>query len=344
MLTRAIHVALASDDRYFEGLLTTAWSIARNCSRPGDLIFHVLNGGISPEHLDYLIKRLMPFKCKIDILVVDDSKSFSTFQTYHGNGRMTYARLLLPDLLPDVSHVIYSDVDILWVIDIAELWDSLDSNAVIHCTPSRNAPRPEVEWCTRYGFNFEFGKRFCAGMVVFNLDKFRGEKLHLKMLSALEACDGKAPCNDETVLNALVFGRQDRAFLSSRWQHMSGGQIKALEENGCVIHYLIDAPWQSARKHHRLITDAHILWHHFHAEARGISAWQSMKMANTVFDIIFWRTMGWSAHHFGLARALLRTLLILRGRRVGIPALNLYMMPFNTSLINKRLIPKTFRS
>lgn len=42
-----IQVALSSDDNYFVGLLTTAWSIARNCSRPHNLIFHIIDGGIS---------------------------------------------------------------------------------------------------------------------------------------------------------------------------------------------------------------------------------------------------------------------------------------------------------
>jgi len=334
-----IHLALASDNNYFEGLLTTTWSVARNCSRANELAFHVLDGGISEQHWTFLTDRLSPFGCRVNRIAINDAQTFATFQTYHGNSRMTYARLLLPDLLPDVHQIIYSDVDILWAVDIAELWDSLNPNAILHCTPSKHSPQAEIEWCARFGFDFEHSTRFCAGMVVFNLDKFRAEGLHRKMLAALDACGGKAPCNDETVLNALVFGRKDRGFLSSRWQHMSGGQKQPLEATGCVIHYLMDTPWQSIHKYHHLMTDAHMLWHRFHAEARQISVWRSMRMANSIADVIFSRALAWSAHRIALVRHFLRGILILTGKKDALPSLNDYMMPFDISHINRHLLP-----
>ena len=63
-----IHVALASDDNYFEGLLTTAWTIVRNCSRPGNVVLHILDGGISQDHWALLTDRLASFGCAIDRL------------------------------------------------------------------------------------------------------------------------------------------------------------------------------------------------------------------------------------------------------------------------------------
>lgn len=271
--------------------------------------------------------------------MIDHASTFAGFREYHGSSRMTYARLLLPDLLPQVKQIIYSDVDILWTADIAELWDSLDPDAVIHCTPSKHSPPKEIEWCKQYGYTFEHGMRFCAGIVVFNLEKFRAENLHRKMLAALEACGGHAPCNDETVLNALTFGRKDRGFLPARWQHMSAGQIKPLESDGCVIHYLMDTPWQSIHKYHHLMTDAHILWHRFHAEARQISVWRSMRMSNSPLDIIFCRALYLGASHIGIVRAFLRRILILKGKRDNLSALDPYMMPFDTSKINQRYLP-----
>ena len=334
-----IHVAFASDDNYFEGLLTSAWTAVRNCSRSKDLVIHVLDGGVTSEHWALLSRRLSPSGCILDRIVIDDARSFASFQSYHGNSRMTYARLLLPDLLPDVQQIIYSDVDILWVVDIAELWDSLDPNAIVHCTPSQHSPPAEIEWCAHFGYTFERGSRFCAGMVVLNLEKFRAEGLHRKMLDALAACGGKAPCNDETVLNALVFGREDRGFLPSRWQHMSAGQTKPLESNGCVIHFLMDTPWQSIHKYHHLFTDAHVLWHRFHAESRQISVWQSMRMPNSALDIIICRALFLCARYCGLVRGLLRLALTLTGKRGNISALNLYMLPFDTRNVNRKLLP-----
>ena len=57
-VAKTIHVALASDENYFEGLLTTAWTIVRNCSRPQSIIFHILDGGISKSSFDYIVSAV----------------------------------------------------------------------------------------------------------------------------------------------------------------------------------------------------------------------------------------------------------------------------------------------
>lgn len=339
MRTNPIHIALSSDENYFEGLLTTAWSIARNCSRAHDLVFHILDGGISETNWQFLKSRLSRYNCSVCRHTIDQQKHFGSFRTYHGTGRMAYARLILPDLLPDVDSTIYSDVDIVWIADIAELWDELDPNAIIHCTPSRHTIKAELDWFEKHGYKFEFGKRFCSGMIAMNLAKFRKESLHVKMLDAIAASNGNVPCVDETVLNALTFWRNDRAYLDGRWQHMSYGRTTPLEANGFTLHFGTDAPWQSIHKYHHLLTDQHIIWHRFHAEARQISVWRSMRMPNGVLDIILCRTLFLAARYCGLVRGLLRLVLTLTGKRGNISALNLYMLPFDTRNVNRKLLP-----
>lgn len=339
MSSNVIHVALASDNNYFEGLLTTMWSIARNCSRPSSLVFHVLDGGIPDDSFAYLKDRITHFGSTVDRITIDQQRNFGSFRTYHGTGRMTYARLLLPDLLPTVDQIVYTDVDIVWIVDIAELWDSLDPNAIIHCTPSNHTIKAELEWYTAHNFQFEFGKRFCAGMIVMNLAKFRKESLHVKMLETIAASNGNVPCVDETVLNALTFWRDDRAYLDGRWQHMSYGRTTPLEANGFTLHFGTDAPWQSIHKYHHLLTDQHIIWHRFHADARQISVWRSMRMPNGVLDIILCRTLFLAARYCGLVRGLLRLVLTITGKRGNISALNAYMLPFDIGNVNKRFLP-----
>lgn len=174
-MPNTIHIALASDDNYFVGLLTTVWSIARNCSRPHQLIVNILDGGISPVNWNYLVSRLTPTKCTIRRLPINQD-TFEGFQSFHGTGKMTYARLLLPDLLSDVTHVIYTDVDILWLADIAELWDSIDEDAIMHISPGGSPPE-ELKWFSDHNYKWEKDKPFCAGTVIMNLAKFRREKL-----------------------------------------------------------------------------------------------------------------------------------------------------------------------
>lgn len=328
MTTNTIHVALASDNNYFEGLLTTAWSIARNCSRKNNLVLHILNGGINEKSLRYLRSLLSPLGCETDIINIDQSASFKGFKPYHGNGTMTYARLLLPDLLPTVSSVIYSDVDMLWLADIAELWDTANHNSILNYVANRSAPIPEEKkWFLDNGFAYNQPEMFCAGMIVLNLDKFRNERLHLKMLKTIQDNDGNLPLCDETVLKAHMFGRSDKTPLPYRWLEASGGK-RDWSCDGFAVHFCADAPWKGIRHTHHMITDHHMLWHRYHAEARNISLWESLRECNRLLDIVIGRPLYLAATNLAPVRAILHLAMIIRGKKGNIPCLDFYMRKF----------------
>lgn len=335
-----IHVALASDDNYFEGLLTTAWSIARNCSRPKDLVFHILDGGISDNRWKLLVDRLSTFHCQIDRLTINQSENFASFKAYRGPGKMTYARLLLPDLLPQVNTVIYSDVDMAWIVDICELWDALNPQAVLHyVAKGGHAIQQEAEWFARNNFTLEEDKRFCAAMIVMNLAQFRTEKLHEAMLKSIADSNGDVPCCDETALNAFMFGRPDRQQISKRWLRPSGGRQDDLEPTGFVMHFGCDAPWRTLHTYHHMLTDAHVIWHKFHAEARQISTWRSLRMFNGVADIIGCRMLFLAASQISLVRSLVHLAMKLRGNKNSFACFDAYAVKLPFNKVDKHLIP-----
>lgn len=326
----AIHIALASDNNYFEGLLTTAWSIACRCSRPHELVFHILDGGISEQNWSYLLTRVSKLGCKLNQLPVNQDVSFNGFKSHHG-GRMTYARLLLPELLPNVDSVVYSDVDILWLVDVAELWDSLQPDAVLHYVKDTVFARAFAETAWLEKNNLAIENRFCAGMIVMNLKKFRNENLHRKMMDLLIQHEGQIPDNDETVLNVFMFGRKDAVPLPRRWQCISRG-LDDFDRRGFVLHFADDAPWRNLHTIHHMLTDQILLWHKVHAQARQTSVWKSLRQFHSAFDIILCRALYLCAVNFRLVRASLRFLLKIRGRASGIPCLNQFMTKFPCSI------------
>ena len=124
-----IDIALASDAAYFPGLLVTAASLARAASRSARLRFNVLDGGIGEENLCFLRERLSlehPH-AELRTFPVDDAR-FKSLRAWNGSGRMAYARLLIPGLLPESEFAIYCDVDFLWMTDVAELWKLRDGS------------------------------------------------------------------------------------------------------------------------------------------------------------------------------------------------------------------------
>lgn len=328
-MTQPIHIALASDENYFEGLLTTVWSIVRNCSRPEDLHFHILDGGIPDVKWLQLVERITPYGAHPSRLSTNQESAFAGFAAYHGSGKMTYARLLLPDLLPDVDQIIYTDVDVLWLADIAELWDSLDPSAVVHIVPLPGKAAPhEQRWYDDHGFVTKDDPPFCAGVMVLSLSKFRDEKLHLNMLATIRNSNEPLPAVDQTAINAHLFGRRDKVHLSRRWQRGSGGYTD-LEPEGFVLHYLVDAPWKSVSHTHHMITDQHMLWHRYHQEASGCTIWQSLRIGNSATAIIFGRILYKAATNSRIVRALLHLAMTIKGLRANIPCLDYYLRKFN---------------
>lgn len=321
-----IHIALASDDNYFAGLLTTAWSVAKYCSRPNDLVIHVLDGGISDSHLALLASRISTFGCQLDRHIINQDTHFNGFKSHHG-GRMTYARLLLPEILPEVKQIVYSDVDILWLVDIAELWDTLNPDGVMHYVKDTVFPRAtaETSWLSENHLTIE--NRFCAGMIVMNLQKFRDEKLHLQMMDMLIKHNGHIPDNDETVLNVFMCGRQDAFPLPRRWQCISRG-LDDFDPRGFVLHFADDAPWRNLHTIHHMLTDQILLWHKIHAQARQTTVWKSLRQFHSPFDIIFCRTLYLCAVNYRLVRALIRILLKLRDNADGIHCLDQFTIKF----------------
>lgn len=312
-----IHVALASDNNYFEGLLVTAWTIARYCSRSSDITFHILNGGISQDNLDFLHNTIAPMGSSLDLIAIDQDVQLKGFGTWHGNSSMAYARLLLPDLLPAVHHIIYTDVDFIWLGDIAKLWAKRKDDLLLQHVSERAKGRDkisdvELQWATERGMTFNHKKYFCTGMLLMNLDMFRKEDLHKKVIRFLLENNGTAPYADQTALNLFTAHRNDTGYLTKNWQTETGDPVGCAVNDDLAIHYAGDTPWKSIQLVHHMLTDSHILWHHIHAQLRGISIWKSLRSYNSALGIFFSRILYLLASNSSAVRSLIRLYMKLR--------------------------------
>jgi len=129
MNAATIEVALASDRRFYPGLLVTAYSIAENASRDVDIVFHVLDGGIGDDLRNDLVERLQRVNQRTSVNWLGvDQEAFKDLPEWRGCGKMAWARLLLPRLLPNTEWVVYCDVDFLCLADVSELWTLRDDN------------------------------------------------------------------------------------------------------------------------------------------------------------------------------------------------------------------------
>ncbi len=324
-----IHVALAADDNYFKGLIVTAWSIAANCNPSRHVTIHVLDGGISNANWNDLSTAIRPFNCSLDRIVVEQSSALADFGEWHGKSKMAYARLLLPSLLQDVDHVIYSDVDFVWLGDISRLWDLAEDSLVLQYvperTPGREVGEQERTWVESRGFTMTPGKYFCTGMLLMNLRRFRAEQLHVKVMNFLLENGGSAPFADQTALNIFMDKRTDTGEIPQNWQAETGNPQECCRDVDLAIHYPSDAPWKSLHKANHLLTEPHILWHTIYAHIYRTTVWRSLRSCNSALDILFCRGLYLLTSNFGAFRALIRLYLRITGRADGIPYVEPYL-------------------
>lgn len=284
-------IAFASDNAYFEGLLVAAWSVAASAAHPEYVDIYVLDGGITDENWNFLRCLLESYKCGLHRIPVNQESHFDNLSTWHGASKMTYARLLLPDLLPQLKHIIYCDVDFIWAKDITELWRERNCDVILQFIPVTRwkIGANELVWCWEHGFSLKERRYFCAGLLLMNLDLFRRENLHGKALEILRNAKTPPPFVDQTALNVLMANRNDAGFLDYHWSVETGEYGKLTEDVPMAVHYASDAPWKSVQTVHHMLTEPYFAWHRIHAKLRHISTWHSLRQCNSAVGIIISR-------------------------------------------------------
>ena len=305
-----IEVALAADANYRMGLLVTACSLARRAAKDASIRFSILDGGLPQEDWDFLCQKVLELhpNSMFNRIPVNQ-RQFADFPAWNGDGRMTYARLLLPRLMPDARHVIYCDVDFLWLADVADLWALRSDDVVCLCVPDGTdvVVERERKWFMRHGFAFDGSRYFCAGMCLFNLDLLRQMDIAGQCLSFLSRWPD-AQFRDQTALNAVLGEHAGRSgvrnvdFLPGKWHRMSRVVTGKDVTGGCAIHYAGDAPWKRAGWY-MPISDAVMLWYREYARTCGIGTWRALCRFNGAFRAVFLRSV-----FFALTVPVLRTI------------------------------------
>lgn len=196
--------------------------------------------------------------------VMETTGSRQVFTAYHGS-TITWSRLFLPEMFPDLDWVVSCDADILFRGDIADLWNLRDT--AYWAQPSRDCPFPglpyneaSVRWLAEKGLVLEAPEEyFCAGLTIFNLKEMResgwggmrDDFLERYGISGLHDAD-------QCVLNYLL--RNRKKLLPRGWGVFSGDENADIDwSKSCAVHYVEDAPWKRWKVTH-LVSDLMEIW------------------------------------------------------------------------------------
>lgn len=312
-----IELAFAANGKFFDGLLVTAVSAARFARKDCALGFSILDGGIDEKDFELLERRIKDFhpESLIRRFHVDESE-FKDFPLWTGN-RMAYARFLLPELLHDVNFVIYSDVDYLWLRDVAELWEQRDDRVPLQGTLDGNDEtlNKEARWFAKHGLPFDSCKYICSGFLFMNLRLFREENIVGKLGAFLiKYPDVQFP--DQAALNVVL---KDRIRLVPQsWQRFTSAVTNDELKNPIALHYAGDAPWRVGRWL-QMLTDQRKAWFEILSMIKGTSfSFELKRYYGRLSVALFRRWAFWVCTTPGL-RSLFFIFLCLTGRNVYRP-------------------------
>ena len=247
--SETIHLAVACDRPYAMPLAAMLASLTAVTDARRPLVVHALGYDLSPDLWSRLAGSVPGDRVQWHRLELDPAdlvaRGFRT-RPYEHVSPVTYARLLLPELLPDtVEKVLYLDSDVIICDDITPLWDvdiaGVDIAAVRDRTPeSRYASSLRgIRSHRELGLEPE-QPAFNSGVLLLNLKRWRETQVACRAFAYLRSLDRDVGWYEQEALNVVTNGNYLK--LEPRWNVPP--RLAARESQTAILHYLTAAkPW-----------------------------------------------------------------------------------------------------
>jgi lipopolysaccharide biosynthesis glycosyltransferase len=252
-----VNVAVATDSNYILGALATLASA--RISLQEDVVLNVffLHNGLSLAEIEQVVRLLDRFKSETKIQFHEIN--LECFQGYpkfwEKSSLLTYARLLLPDLIDEsVDRLIYLDVDLLIMSSLFDLATiKLGETGVGACieqiAPSIRFDDPPVHIKGKVNSSAPY---FNAGLLVLDLSKLRKNRLFEHCMNLLaQPYAQEFKFHDQSGLNYILNGNftiLPKVFNVQLHRKLFGPDhlINLLSSEQGNYHFLTSAkPWKS---------------------------------------------------------------------------------------------------
>lgn len=263
-----LHLVYAADANYLFPTEVSIRSAFHWASRPADLVVHVLDCAIPQDvwsQWEAHLREAIPALALVRHII--GTKRFEGLRIYKGSSA-AYARLTIPDLLPEVDWCVYADGDTLFTDDPFKLEAYFDDSAALLGHPCPRTETTAADWFAREGISMDWSRYVCSGFIAMNLKWMRAHDATAWCLDFLRK-HPNSPTHDEGALNVLCAGRV--RFLPFEWGVFSG-EVFGLGATrpGCV-HYLCDLPCNLRFSRFFGYSDAQLIWIGFVRAVMGLS-------------------------------------------------------------------------
>lgn len=258
MNNEVIPIVLSSSESFMPHCAAAMASILYNISDNYTVNFYILSYDITEISKKFLSKLTSIRKCTIDYPTFAEEMLdiFDGIKLPSHVSKMTYARILIPDILPHVDKAIFVDSDMIVRGDISQLYEKNMGNNVFAAVEDFNWVNISNRlWGTKqYYYN--------AGLLLINCSKLR-EIDYLNIIKRQVAINrDKYQICDQDLINDAFRGKIYR--LSVTWNFYHGvfskrfrcytpddmEEFKRIETNPNVVHYVgPEKPWLPSVRH-----------------------------------------------------------------------------------------------
>ena len=239
-----IPIFLSSDDNYAPFVATTIASICNNTEAFCE--FYVLDSGISNENKNKICYLKNSFKnFSIEFINVKPEEEFKNINYCNAGNYIsisTYNRFLIPKVKPELEKVLYLDVDIVVLGDIAELYNQeLEGYALgAIWDKSRALYNTETKTLVDLSENYKY---FNAGILVIDVQKWKKENIIEKLFEIERKYQNKIRHADETLLNKYFDGSYK--ILNIKYNYTDFDTATNPQEEIVIRHFATHIkPWQ----------------------------------------------------------------------------------------------------
>lgn len=200
-----IRIALCLDSGYAPWAATTMASCLRVNPGRGVAFDVVHDCSLSERDIDGFQKIADEGGSSVEFHAIDPSSGLDGLPTNAEFGNVVWLRLYLPEILTDVSRILYLDSDTFVAGHLRELWETPLGDAPLAAVANVVEP-PMRAHVAGFGINYP-GGYFNSGVLLMNLERMRAEASLEQLLRFAVDHRRELVWPDQDVLNAVFSDR-----------------------------------------------------------------------------------------------------------------------------------------
>jgi len=247
-----IEICYTADANYLPLAATSAFSIIENTEE--EIRFHILTGKCREREKKKVCKFLTSQRSGITCRFTDVSKRLTAVKGlqlgwFNPKTTIVYARIFIPEVLPDVEKCIYLDSDIIVECDIKELWEtSLAGGCCLHhndgyalaASADDSQDKTGTDSNSRLNLSPKH-KYFNNGLLIINCKMWREEHLAAKLLELARTNGEDFHCPTQDLFN--VFFENNYFCFPTEYNSMPVVHKNEIDYSAKIYHFVMEQPW-----------------------------------------------------------------------------------------------------